>query len=57
MNAFLEKSDCEKLTQESKDLLCKACELSQSRCSKLIIMRAKVCLGSKYLHNFSHGNS
>lgn len=41
-NAFLEKSDCDKLTKESKDLLCKACELAQSRCSKIIIMRSKV---------------
>uniref|UniRef100_A0A7M5WYY1 Vacuolar protein sorting-associated protein 54 n=1 Tax=Clytia hemisphaerica TaxID=252671 RepID=A0A7M5WYY1_9CNID len=41
MNAFLDESDCEKLTKESKDLLCKACELAQSRCSKIIIMRSK----------------
>lgn len=41
MNAFLDKSEGEKLTRESKDLLCKACELAQSRCSKIILMRSK----------------
>ena len=39
---FLERKDHEKLINESKDLLFGACELAQSRCSKVIIMRSKV---------------
>lgn len=40
----MEQSECDKLTNESKDILCSACELAQTRCSKVIIMRAKVTL-------------
>lgn len=41
VNIFMEQSECDKLTNESKDILCSACELAQTRCSKVIIMRAK----------------
>jgi len=40
-NSFLKKNDCDKMVNESKELLFAACELTQSRCSKVILMRSK----------------
>ena len=42
MEILISASDCHKLTQESKELLCAACEMAQLRCAKLINVRGKV---------------
>ena len=49
-DGFLERKDHEKLINESKDLLFGACELAQSRCSKVIIMRSKVSRDKRSLN-------
>jgi len=41
MEILISASDCHKLTQESKELLCAACEMAQLRCAKLINVRGK----------------
>ncbi|XP_047133571.1 vacuolar protein sorting-associated protein 54 isoform X1 [Hydra vulgaris] len=40
-NEFINSNDLASLTKESKDILWSACELAQTRCSKVIMMRAK----------------
>ena len=42
MDILISSDDCRKLTQESKELLCAACEMAQLRCAKLINVRGKV---------------
>ena len=42
MEILISAFDCHKLTQESKELLCAACEMAQLRCAKLINVRGKV---------------
>ncbi|XP_068729722.1 vacuolar protein sorting-associated protein 54-like [Montipora capricornis] len=41
MDILISASDFRKLTQESKELLCAACEMAQLRCAKLINVRGK----------------
>lgn len=41
MDILISTTDCRKLTQESKELLCAACEMAQLRCAKLINVRGK----------------
>ena len=42
MDILITTTDYRKLTQESKELLCAACEMAQLRCAKLINVRGKV---------------
>ena len=42
VDVLITKSEFNKLSQESKELLCAACEMAQVRCAKLINIRAKV---------------
>lgn len=42
MDILISTTDCKKLTQESKELLCAGCEMAQLRCAKLINVRGKV---------------
>ncbi|XP_031550116.1 vacuolar protein sorting-associated protein 54-like [Actinia tenebrosa] len=44
VDVLITKSELNKLSQESKELLCAACEMAQVRCAKLINIRAKVCI-------------
>ncbi|KAJ7371032.1 Vacuolar protein sorting-associated protein 54 [Desmophyllum pertusum] len=41
MDILITTTDYRKLTQESKELLCAACEMAQLRCAKLINVRGK----------------
>ncbi|KAK3733355.1 hypothetical protein QZH41_013684 [Actinostola sp. cb2023] len=41
VDVLITKSEFNKLSQESKELLCAACEMAQVRCAKLINIRAK----------------
>lgn len=41
VDILISTNDCRKLTQESKELLCAACEMAQLRCAKLINVRGK----------------
>lgn len=54
VDILISTTDCKKLTQESKELLCAGCEMAQLRCAKLINVRGKVravplCEVSSYL--------
>ena len=42
VDILISTTDCKKLTQESKELLCAGCEMAQLRCAKLINVRGKV---------------
>lgn len=41
VDILISTTDCKKLTQESKELLCAGCEMAQLRCAKLINVRGK----------------
>ena len=53
MDILITTSDYRKLTQESKELLCAACEMAQLRCAKLINVRGKVSMNRNDLINTS----
>jgi len=42
VDVLITQSEFNKISQESKELLCAACEMAQVRCAKLINIRAKV---------------
>ena len=48
VDILISANDCRKLTQESKELLCAACEMAQLRCAKLINVRGKVSVIGKF---------
>ena len=48
VDILISASDYRKLTQESKELLCAACEMAQLRCAKLINVRGKVSVIGKF---------
>ena len=53
MDILITAADYNKLTQESKELLCAACEMTQLRSAKLINVRGKVSMNT--LHSiFTH---